>query len=108
MKFSDYQKQAMLTAIYPDMGNNPYYPALGLGESGEVQNKIKKIMRDQGGVITTENRMAIKKELGDLLWYIAATCYEFKISLEDVAKENLDKLSSRQQRGKLQGDGDER
>ena len=48
LDFIEYQKRSRKTAVYPDIGNNLYYPALGLaGETGEVMNKIKKIMRDK-------------------------------------------------------------
>ena len=41
-----YQDMALGTAIYPNKGNNPFYPTLGLcGESGELANKIKKMIR---------------------------------------------------------------
>ncbi len=47
MRFSEYQQAALETAIYPDKGNNIVYPVLGLtGESGEVAEKIKKVIRD--------------------------------------------------------------
>ena len=69
MQFEDYQRLASVTAIYPNKGNNLYYPALGLGESGEVQNKVKKVMRDHNGIVSEEYRKEISKELGDILWY---------------------------------------
>ena len=71
--FDLYQDSAEATAIYPDKGDNLYYPALGLaGEAGEVCEKIKKIMRDQKGFITQENEDELVKELGDVLgmWQI--------------------------------------
>jgi len=109
MELSDYQKKALTTALYPNQGHNPYYPALGLGgEVGEVLNKVKKIMRDHGGAITDEYREILKKELGDVLWYLGALATELNLDLEDVAKANLEKLASRMERGVLSGDGDER
>ena len=52
MRFSEYQKTARKTAIYPNRGNNIAYPTLGLaGESGEVAEKVKKVIRDKGGVV---------------------------------------------------------
>lgn len=84
------------------------YVGLGLGEAGELQNKIKKIIRDQRGVITDEARKSISKEYGDLLWYIAVGCKVFDIDMEKVADDNLVKLFSRKLRGKLKGSGDER
>lgn len=109
MHLSDYQKKAWQTALYPDANNNPYYPALGLGgEVGEVLNKVKKIMRDHGGKITDEFRADLKKELGDVLWYVAALATELDLDLSDIAQDNIDKLTSRKERGVLSGSGDDR
>ena len=107
--FDLYADAAGVTAVYPNRGGNLYYPALGLGgETGEVLEKIKKLMRDRGGEITPEFREALKKEMGDILWYVAAIAYEAGISLGDVAAANLEKLASRAERGKIQGSGDDR
>ena len=109
MNLSEYQEKALTTALYPNQGSNPYYPALGLGgEVGEVLNKVKKIMRDHDGMITDEYREILKKELGDVMWYLAATATELGLNLEEVAQLNLDKLASRKERGVLGGDGDNR
>lgn len=106
--FDEYQRLAFTTAIYPNKGNNIYYPALGLGEVGEIQGKIKKIMRDDNGVITDKKREEIKKEVGDALWYIAALATELGLSLNDIAQSNLDKLFDRKERGVIKGSGDNR
>lgn len=123
MEFRDYQVQASKTAIYlnkfKEMGYGEIpatvmkylgisYCANGLGEVGEIQGKVKKILRDQGGEITDHNIEELKKELGDVMWYIASLCSELRISMEDVAQSNLNKLSSRQERGQLEGSGDNR
>ena len=84
------------------------YDGLGLGEAGEVQGKIKKIIRDNGGYISAENRIEIKKELGDILWYIASMCDGLGIKMEDVAQGNIEKLKGRRDRGTLHGSGDNR
>lgn len=109
VSFKTYQELAEKTAVYPNKGSNFVYPALGLGgEVGEVQEKIKKVIRDQGGELDEETRLAIKKELGDVLWYIAALCGEFDLSLADVALLNLEKLQKRQEANLLHGNGDDR
>ncbi len=84
------------------------YDGLGLGEAGEVQGKIKKIIRDNGGEITEESKKEIIKELGDTLWYIASMCQTLGISLEEVASYNIEKLKSRHARGTVHGSGDNR
>jgi NTP pyrophosphatase (non-canonical NTP hydrolase) len=85
------------------------YPTLGLtNEAGEVSGKIKKIFRDKQGLISEEDRTALKAELGDVLWYLAQVSTELGLSLEDIAEHNIAKLMDRQARGKIQGEGDDR
>jgi NTP pyrophosphatase (non-canonical NTP hydrolase) len=103
MTLSSYQKGPSSTAIYPTQ-HAITYPALGLaGEAGEVANKVKKIIRD--GKL---DKAALKGEIGDCLWYIAALCRDLNIDLGDVAKANLEKLQDRKARGTLKGSGDNR
>ena len=109
MNFTDYQTKSRATAKYPAIGHAVIYPTLGLvNEAGEVAGKIKKVFRDKDGQISAETRDALKAELGDVLWYLAQTCTELEISLDEVAEANITKLLDRQARGKIQGDGDNR
>lgn len=109
MTFKDYQKTSRLTAVYPNKGHNYIYPTLGLvGEAGEVAEKIKKVIRDDNGIISEEKKLEIEKELGDVLWYLAQLSTELKITLEDVAQSNLEKLKSRLERNCIKGSGDNR
>ncbi|MEK7565371.1 MAG: nucleoside triphosphate pyrophosphohydrolase family protein [Patescibacteria group bacterium] len=109
MDFKEYQKKSRKTAVYPGFGKNIIYPTLGLmGETGEVAEKVKKILRDDNGIVTKEKREDLKKELGDVLWYLSQISTELKFSLEDIAKTNIEKLSSRLKRGKIHGSGDNR
>ena len=109
MNFETYQIKARKTAIYPNLGSNYVYPILGLvGESGEVAEKVKKVMRDKNGVFDQETLMGLKKELGDVLWYVSNICCEFNMSLDDIAEENLNKLEKRSLEGKIKGSGDNR
>lgn len=109
MNFDKYQRKAVGTAIYPNQGDNLYYPALGLaGEAGEVCDKIKKIMRDSGGVPTKDQKLEILKELGDVLWYVANLCEELDYDMWYAAHVNIEKLESRKERGVLGGSGDNR
>ena len=109
MNFEEYQKKSRETAKYPNADENYIYPTLGLaGESGEVAEKIKKVLRDKAGKIDALDREEIKKELGDVLWYLTQLASELNISLEEVATSNLTKLYDRMERGKLSGSGDNR
>ncbi len=109
MTFEEYQKKSRETAIYPNKDNNFIYPTLGLsGEAGEIAEKIKKVLRDDKGIIGKEKKEEIKKELGDVLWYISQLATELGLSLDEIALENINKLTSRKKRGKLRGSGDNR
>ena len=112
---AEYQAHAMRTAIYPDRLDNLLYPALKLaGEAGEVAEKVGKLMRDHGYsvganfALTLEQKESIIKELGDVLWYVAALADELGYDLQYVGGGNLDKLTGRLFRGTLGGSGDDR
>lgn len=109
MNFVEYQEKSRKTAKYPDVGNNFVYPTLGLsGEAGEVAEKIKKVIRDHGGVFDEVLREEVKKELGDVLWYVSQISTELGLSLDEIAENNIEKLSDRMDRGMLGGSGDNR
>lgn len=70
--------------------------ALGLGgEAGEVLDIIKHHVAHGESL----DKMELAKELGDVLWYLSALCTSTGISLEDIAKLNLLKLSHRYSEG---------
>lgn len=113
MNFADYQTESRKTAIYMNAGNNFVYPTLGLaGETGEVVEKIKKLMRNDGIVeakdIDSEKKAELKKEIGDVLWYAAQLCTELGIEMNECAELNIEKLQNRQERGVLHSEGDNR
>ena len=103
MTFDEYQDKASATAIYK-AEHQVIYPALGMaGEAGEVADKVKKILRDGNF-----DREGLAKEIGDVLWYIAALSRDLNLSLTDIAEGNLKKLYARKEKGTLQGSGDNR
>jgi NTP pyrophosphatase (non-canonical NTP hydrolase) len=79
-----------------------------VGEAGEVADKLKKVIRDNDGVLTDTVRESVAKEIGDVLWYVAVLASEMNYDLNKIAQVNLDKLASRQQRGVISGSGDNR
>lgn len=115
MTFDEYQKQAITTELMERSdklsANDPAFVAkiLGLvGEAGEVAEKFKKIVRDKDGVVSEKDLQQIKKELGDVLWYVSAVSDYLGLNLDDVAESNLQKLFDRKARGKSRGSGDDR
>jgi NTP pyrophosphatase (non-canonical NTP hydrolase) len=109
MDLNAYQQGARATARYPQVGQNPIYPTLGLcGEAGEVADKVKKVLRDNEGVFSDDTRQALMLELGDVLWYVAQLSSELGFELNAVAEANLNKLASRAARNVIAGSGDHR
>lgn len=109
MNMNEYQKLALRTARDPSKPNELFHLVLGLvGESAEIAEKVKKIIRDQESDFSKLDKTAIKKEIGDVLWYIATLSEFLGISLEEVAQYNIDKLASRLERGTIGGSGDDR
>jgi NTP pyrophosphatase (non-canonical NTP hydrolase) len=107
MDLDEYQEKAMVTA--KPSSASLVYGALGLsGEAGEVAEKIKKWIRDCDSDITKLDKGAMAKELGDVLWYIARISDLLELKMSDIAQTNIDKLSSREQRGVIGGSGDDR
>ena len=103
-----YQQVAKQTAIYP-REQAIIYPTLGLtGEAGEVANKVKKIIRDDGNKINKGLVQEISAEIGDCLWYISVLADDIGIKLSDIANANLIKLANRKEKGTIHGSGDTR
>ena len=108
MTFKTYTENTRLTAIYPK-DKWLEYLALGISsETGEVAGKVKKAIRDSDGILTDEKKEELKKELGDVFWYLARLCDELNFDGEEIMTENIEKLLSRKERGVIQGSGDNR
>lgn len=104
MNLNEYQTKAMSFRL--ETAHGPY-SLLGLvGEVGELMGILAKAHRDGGDPM--EINKNVGKELGDILWMVAAVAADFGYSLEDIGQTNIDKLQSRMDRGKLQGSGDDR
>lgn len=107
-EFNEYQKLVIDTKIYPsDM--QIIYPMIGLcGEVGEVSEKIKKTIRDKNKLFNDDTNFEIIKELGDVLWYIAAMAHDLGYDLSEVAQFNAEKIIYRKDTNKIHGEGDNR
>jgi len=113
MTFDEYQKQALTTAYtdpnYVDTLMDKTIWAMGVaGEAGEVVEKWKKVVAYKEGKVSSEDLAELKKELGDVVWYIAVMAHSLGLSLEEVMQLNVQKLSDRKKRGVIKGKGDNR
>ncbi len=109
MDFNEYQKETTKLRFHEEKSqlNSMTIWALGIaGEGGEVADIIKKINR--GDFTIKEKEEDLKKELGDVLWYLSQMAQDLGVDFADIARLNLDKLNSRVKRGTQRGDGDNR
>lgn len=104
MRLSDYQKTVQ-QFLLPSAKNREYLVS-GLGaEAGEVLDVFAKAVRDNGGEV---NRESLKKELGDVLFFVCSIAEMYNMSADDIAVGNINKLRDRKARNVIQGSGDER
>lgn len=114
MKLDEYSQTALTTLLgehdlSEDMTPTLLSQVFGLvGESGEVAEKFKKLIRDKQGEISAEDKQEILKELGDILWYVNSVAHLLGSSLDEVAQKNLEKVLGRKERGVTSGSGDNR
>lgn len=84
----------------------PEYAMKGLvGEVGELFSLLAKAERDGRKF---DHELNIKKELGDILWFVAAIAADNGYELEEIAMSNINKLEARKANGTIQGSGDNR
>lgn len=90
--FNNYQALAQRTANRIKKKDKVINGLMGLnGEAGEAIDIMKKHLF-QGHDLDKEK---IMDELGDVLWYIAETCSGLGVTMEDLAKQNIEKLVKR-------------
>ena len=101
---NNYQTEAM---TFRTPTADEAYALLNLGaEAGEVLGKVGKHLRDGGDPEVL--RQDIKKELGDVMWMVAAVAADFNLTLSEICEHNIDKLNSRKERNVITGSGDNR
>ena len=109
MDLNEYQKLALRTASPKDKKNELFHLLLGLcGESGEIAEKAKKIIRDKDSDFSEWDKEDIIKELGDVMWHVAVIADYFDIPLGEIGEKNIAKLADRLKRGVIGGSGDNR
>lgn len=110
MTFDEYQKKALTTAIFnkdPLMDKTIW--AMGIaGEAGEVLEKWKKIVAYRDGAYSSDDVADIKKELGDVVWYVALLAHSLELTFDEVMELNVQKLADRKARNVQRGAGDNR
>lgn len=99
MELNQYQYEAMKTRLPTASANYALYNLSG--EVGELHSMVAKYIRD--GKLDMD---LVKKELGDILWCLAAVAVDYGFTLDDVAETNLAKLQKRKKNGTLNGNGD--
>jgi NTP pyrophosphatase (non-canonical NTP hydrolase) len=77
-----------------------WYPALGLaGETGELVDEVKKLIRDDGGVLNDRRRQKFILEAGDVLHYFIRLYKDFDVTIDEIIQGNVDKLTERRAKG---------
>tara|TARA_R100000329_G_scaffold135006_1_gene115211 strand:+ start:234 stop:569 length:336 start_codon:yes stop_codon:yes gene_type:complete len=111
MDLDQYQEVASNYAMFPS-DTSLMYLTLGLcGESGEVAEKIKKYVRENGPLQNTypiQYKEALIRELGDVLWYLANLAKALNVPLNYVATKNIEKIQKRLENNTIKGEGDDR
>ena len=102
MNLDQYQRSAMTFRL--PTADREYALLNLLAEAGEVAGKAAKHRRDGGDV--QEYNTHMKKALGDVMWQVAAVAKDHGFTLSEICTHNLEKLSSRQDRNVIQGNGD--
>jgi len=104
MNFTQYQNEAMSFRLSTA---DDIYAMMNLaGEVGELLSLEAKGRRD--GYNLVDYKENLTKELGDILWCVAAIAEDNLIDLETIAIRNIQKLSSRKAKGTISGSGDNR
>lgn len=121
MTLNEYQEKAMTTCL-PTSENFSYMMLNLVGEVGEFASKVGKHIR-KGKLVINNNKLnptsevaglpqedckELQKEAGDILWQLSGLCTVMGWNLDDIAQQNLDKLSSRKKRDVIDGSGDNR
>ena len=125
MTLNEYQEKAMSTCM-PSCDNMAYMLLNLVAEVGELAGKVAKPIRRKevcfrdnlllpAHMWEEDDMMAYQDmvtemayEAGDVLWQLSGVVKKLGFTLEEVAQMNLDKLASRKERGKIEGNGDHR
>ena len=106
MDMNQYQEAARETAIFPK-DKSLMYLTLGIcGEAGEIAEKVKKHIRDNTS--HHQLRESLILEIGDVMWYLANLADAIHVDMDWIAIQNIEKIKSRMNRNKIQGNGDNR
>jgi NTP pyrophosphatase (non-canonical NTP hydrolase) len=103
MNFDEYQAKAMEFRL--ESADQAYVTFGLVGEVGELYGYFAKTIRDSDSTVDITH---VKKELGDILWFISALASDMGLSLQMIADANILKLTLRAERGTIQGSGDDR
>lgn len=102
----NYVEWTRSTVAYQPSVEGDYLTAGLVGEVGEFYSALAKFHR--GDIDHQECMKRARKELGDVMWFIARLSDYYQWDIEELLQENMDKLNDRKARGVIKGDGDER
>ncbi len=106
MELKKYQEFTQSVALYPKEMEDAYLSTGLAAEAGELCTIYAKYFRGDFDKEVLKGRAS--KEIGDVLWFLSQICNSLDFSLQDILEENVNKLTSRKERGVIKGDGDER
>lgn len=93
-RYQDLAARTMQNEMHPDVARCNW--AMGLaGEAGETCDYLKKVICHRHELDPEH----LKKELGDVLWYVAAVATEYGLHMDDIAELNIQKLMKRYPEG---------
>lgn len=115
MNFKQYQKEAKKFDLHDSFDfskpNDICFMEKFMGlseETGELMGKMKRVFRQKEDKISVEKVEEISAEMGDILWYLTLIAEYLGLEIEDIAKQNIEKLDDRKSRNKIEGSGDKR
>jgi len=109
MQVNYYQRKTHETFLDVDKGFEARLSRMVLGlieEAVEVGKKVKKYLREDYEI--DELNELVSAEIGDVMWYVSEVCNTLGLDLNEICKDNLDKLRDRKKRGVIKGNGDNR
>ena len=109
MNLEEYKKEVLIELPDSVLKQKLLYATIGLtAEAGEVAGKVQKMIRDNNSEMTQEIQQQLKKEMGDVMWFLGLLSDAIDVDLNEVVQENIIKIKNRVKNNTIGGSGDER